>query len=347
MPTRQTVRGRRSCLLYLARLAFLLVILAVVLGVATFAVLPERQRRQQAESQLARARATIAAQATAGLEADGPRATAQVQATALLRTQATVAAQEASLQQAQATAQALHEALNTAQVTMEAQVNRLEEAERELRAYATDIARVQAVSTVEADAYHTALTAWHWPVLIAEHFNFNWSGWCTGATSNDLMTGQRTVSGTYRWEARALDSFAWGCPARLEPMTDFLVTVQAQRLSGSERAQYGLRLRADGTDSYYLFRVREDGYFHFALKHQDQWRTLIDWTRSPAIHSGEPNRLDVVAQGSRFLFYINGRLVGQANDDSLTAGQIGLMIQLDEPGDEVTVEFDDFEVRAP
>ncbi len=45
---------------------------------------------------------------------------------------------------------------------------------------------------------------------------------------------------------------------------DYMVSVEVQRLSGPESAAYGLVLRhTEG--SYYLFSVRDDGYFLLSL----------------------------------------------------------------------------------
>jgi hypothetical protein len=79
----------------------------------------------------------------------------------------------------------------------------------------------------------------------------------------------------------------------------------------------------------------------------DDWAPLIDWQRSPAIQTNQPNRLRVIAQGDHFAFFINDRMVGQADDDHWPEGRAGLMGSLYDAGDQATFVFDNFELRAP
>ena len=62
---------------------------------------------------------------------------------------------------------------------------------------------------------------------------------------------------------------------------------------------------------------------------------------------GEANRLTVIGRGSHFTFYINDQYVAEAEDDRLTAGDVGVAVELLDDGDSAVFEFDDFEVRAP
>jgi len=66
-----------------------------------------------------------------------------------------------------------------------------------------------------------------------------------------------------------------------------------------------------------------------------------------AIRPGGTNRLTVLAEGSHFAFYINEQYVGEADDDRLSRGQLGLAIELADAGDTAVFEFDNFEMRAP
>jgi hypothetical protein len=59
------------------------------------------------------------------------------------------------------------------------------------------------------------------------------------------------------------------------------------------------------------------------------------------------NRLAVLAQGGHLKFYINDRLVGEADDSRVTSGEVGVALELNNGGDHATFEFDNFEVRTP
>jgi hypothetical protein len=75
--------------------------------------------------------------------------------------------------------------------------------------------------------------------------------------------------------------------------------------------------------------------------------TIIDWTPSTTINSGETNKLSVTVVDTMILLFVNDRLVGEAYDDHLQSGRAGVAIGLSNAGDEVTIEFDNFEIRAP
>jgi hypothetical protein len=57
------------------------------------------------------------------------------------------------------------------------------------------------------------------------------------------------------------------------------------------------------------------------------------------------NRLTVVGEGSKFVFFINEVFVGAVVDERLTEGAIGVAIGLSNPGDKAVFEFDNFELR--
>ena len=57
--------------------------------------------------------------------------------------------------------------------------------------------------------------------------------------------------------------------------------------------------------------------------------------------------MTVLGEGSHFRLYINDQYVGEAEDDHLAEGEVGLTITLYNAGDEAIYEFDRFEVRAP
>jgi hypothetical protein len=93
--------------------------------------------------------------------------------------------------------------------------------------------------------------------------------------------------------------------------------------------------------------VGDDGYYEFVGVLEGNWTTLVDWTKTAAIQSGAVNRLEIVAQGSRFTLYINGEYVDEFSDDRLTSGKPALVVGLKEAGDTSVVEFDNFELHAP
>ena len=105
------------------------------------------------------------------------------------------------------------------------------------------------------------------------------------------------------------------------------------------------REKDDG--EYYLFEINEQGQFAVFLHYQEKWESLLDWQYSPEIKTGQENRLEVIAQGSEFHFYINNQFVASLVNEHLVAGKAGLLIGLSYSEEEAGWEFDDFELRSP
>jgi len=68
------------------------------------------------------------------------------------------------------------------------------------------------------------------------------------------------------------------------------------------------------------------GTFRLTEEVRDQRTTLIGWRNSPSIKpSVQPMELRVVAQGSRFKFYVNDELVTSHTDASHGSGRVGII----------------------
>jgi hypothetical protein len=71
--------------------------------------------------------------------------------------------------------------------------------------------------------------------------------------------------------------------------------------------------------------------------------TIIDWTYTASLRDKGANRLTVLADGSRYILFINGQYVGGFVDDRLKGGSAGVGIGLD-AGESANFEFDNFEL---
>jgi hypothetical protein len=98
---------------------------------------------------------------------------------------------------------------------------------------------------------------------------------------------------------------------------------------------------------YYILLVGKAQRFKVALMKNDQWTTLIPWTRSDAIKPYEMNKIAVIGEGSHFLFFINNHYVGEVDDQQLIYGAVGIAIALFHADDHAIFEFDNFELRQP
>ena len=91
--------------------------------------------------------------------------------------------------------------------------------------------------------------------------------------------------------------------------------------------RYGIAFRRAG-DQYYAFTVSPRTKKWFALKSSPSGLTVLSEGTDPDIHELDTDdTLRVDAQGSNFLFHINGQLVGQVSDAEYTGGEIGFYVE--------------------
>lgn len=185
-----------------------------------------------------------------------------------------------------------------------------------------------------------------WTLAFADDFNANTHAWVVGSYEDAWGTMSRVITdGLYTWNVTALQSVGRWCMPTITPTTDFYLTVDAQRVSGPVDAGYGLVFR-HSNGNYYLFSIRDDGFFNFNLWYDFTWSAVIDWTGTLAIQPGEVNQLAVLAEGTHFTFSINGEQVAVIEDTQLSAGEAGLAVLLITPGDAVFT-FEHFRLYTP
>jgi serine/threonine-protein kinase len=185
-----------------------------------------------------------------------------------------------------------------------------------------------------------------WTLTFSDDFTDNAHEWVVGSYEDDWGAVARVISDNqYTWNITAARSVMRWCKPEIAPVNDFYLTVDARRVSGPRDASYGVVLRHNA-GSYYLFSIRDDGFFNFNLWHNFAWQAIIDWTGTLAIRPGEVNQLAVLAEGTRFTLSINGTTVATAEDTQLAAGDIGLSVLFITPGDAVFT-FERFEVHTP
>jgi hypothetical protein len=267
-------------------------------------------------------------------------ATTSARDTAVARDEATSAAEAAlSTATAEGRAAATAQALATA---------RAQAAALTAQAQAAATAYAEETATAEARLYGPLWEASGWSSALSDDFSAARYDWSIGDYSDSLVTGNKTIgSGVYRWEAKAFDDFVWWSVPDTDSAADCYVGVDVQLVNGVSNAQYGLIFRRVDSANYYLFLVSDNAYFEFVKVSEGAWTVFVKWTEAPAIQSGEVNRLEVVAKGSQFTFYINGEYVGEYSDSQFASGKPGLVVGLSKAGDTCVVEFDNFEFRVP
>jgi hypothetical protein len=187
-----------------------------------------------------------------------------------------------------------------------------------------------------------------WPILLQDTFDDNALEWFVGDDTGEYADGHWKIEDSrYQWTITAKQGFIWWNNPTMSDVSDFYITVDAKQVSGPENGQVGLIFREFGDGNYYNFAVRQDGMFSLYQHDESGWTALLDWMPSDAIHPNEVNRIGVLAHGEALALAINGQWVANYTVASADAGLLGLMIGMDNEGEEGTFEFDNFEVRVP
>jgi hypothetical protein len=208
----------------------------------------------------------------------------------------------------------------------------------------------QPVVRNQVNAQARAVVASVWPVVMQENFSpSNPNQWSTGRHTSDRVTIRKEIDGTYLWEAESHQGVTARSHAPCDSqwsMKDFYVSVDGRRVTDSTNTAMGLVFRSH-KGNYYILLVGKEQSFKVALMKNDQWTTLIPWTRSDAIKPYEVNKIAVIGEGSHFLFFVNNQYVGEVEDHQLPYGSVGIAITLYHADDHAVFEFDNFELRQP
>lgn len=187
-------------------------------------------------------------------------------------------------------------------------------------------------------------------ILLEDDFSSNANDWPTGEQSDEYgITNTEFVDGRYRMTQEAKQGvFVWNDLTQID-YDNFVFSVEATPVEQqvADTFAYGITFRENVDDAeYYAFEISADGSFTVNLRHNEEWKTLVDWTESAAINRGSTNQLAVKAVGPSLTFYINGHEVAAVEDDTLDTGAIGVAMDLYDKGDKVTVDFDNLVIRA-
>jgi hypothetical protein len=108
--------------------------------------------------------------------------------------------------------------------------------------------------------------------------------------------------------------------------TDAVIVVDAKFISGPLDFGYGVVFRSDAHHSEYGFLISPDGHWTAYKLVNNQLTHIINWTATSHVHQnkGAHNLLTVYVKGTHMNFFVNGILIGQADDDAFSSGTIGL-----------------------
>lgn len=184
-------------------------------------------------------------------------------------------------------------------------------------------------------------------IILTDWTAGNPNKWKTGSYQVLDAAGTREIVDTkYSWQTTsASDETVLAAPA-MAPVVDFDVSVDAKQTSGSEKAEYGLVFRHTDPDTEYVFTVTGYGAYSLSYNQDGDYHVLIFPTSSPAVKIGEVNRLRVIGAGSHFIFYVNGEIVAEVNDEALSHGTVGVTAEgYDKEKPTASFEFSNFTLR--
>lgn len=139
-------------------------------------------------------------------------------------------------------------------------------------------------------------------------------------------------------------SWAFVIFTKTEAVGNFSLSVEVNQFSSIDTS-YGVIFRLQG-DKFYTFIIdeyRNSAFFYF--RGNSSTKDIMS-VKTNSIISNGTNRLKVIAIGNWFVFFINGQMIGEAYDDNLNTGMVGL-VGFGSSLSEHIFDFDTFELSAP
>ena len=152
--------------------------------------------------------------------------------------------------------------------------------------------------------------------------------------------------GKYSFRSLRGDNRCWSLP--LGRKGNGIYRVTTTKMAGPDSKGYGLAFRVHGrgdVPNMYLFEINANGQFRFRRRQDTDWTEIVRWTDAECIEKGDyaQNLIQIEADGSRFVFTINGTLVNVSHDtraaDTFAEGFVGFTVS-----EGLHVLFDNLEV---
>jgi hypothetical protein len=135
------------------------------------------------------------------------------------------------------------------------------------------------------------------------------------------------ISDTYVVTLKAADSYYVLRP-RTIPGKDMRITALIQP-QGDARAGLVVRFTAteQGVGSYYACWIDARSLCGCLVSISDQWETVYEPVEHPAIRPGEPNRVELRAEGTRITLRVNDTEITSFENELVTEGVAGLYLE--------------------
>jgi hypothetical protein len=194
--------------------------------------------------------------------------------------------------------------------------------------------------------------AQNWSIVLFDTFSNNNANWFVGQSADEFGDANHNIlSGKYYWWIKA-NSYG-GQRMIMAPAissNDIYVAVDAKFDSAPNATVYGIAFRIQGQhqDQYYQIRVYSEknaAQIKYRDKATETWETIA-YLPNIGVDERGWNRIAVIAKGSNYWFFINGKFIYPMHDDRLSGGKVGLIAAVENVGDEANIEFDNFEYRS-
>ncbi len=196
----------------------------------------------------------------------------------------------------------------------------------------------------EATASHAAS---EWQEIFSETFDNNSHRWDEYTIDTGYAKSKSKVEDSkYRWEAVAQKGFIDWVPFPIKSLDDFFLSLEVSLGDHTGSNDYGIIFRRDAQGNFYYFAIDSDHMYSLFKYYAGGWTALIDRTPSSVIKKEEPNRLTIIAEGDHFILFINDHFVAGKHDDWIEKGTVALAIEIFEPDQEATFEFDNIVLRT-
>jgi hypothetical protein len=178
-------------------------------------------------------------------------------------------------------------------------------------------------------------------------FDSNINHWRMGPEESDYWNGSTQVtSGFYIWDIREVKKgfVSWAD----FPGNDYIknydtyVDIQFTEVPSGTSACSGLIFRKAplGWDTGgYSFVICKAGNFNIHYHNIDGWQR-INSQYHPSIRTSDWNRIEVLVNGTHFVFLINSQVVYETDDDRQPTGGVALVVDVDGTGTKIL--FDNF-----
>jgi len=189
-----------------------------------------------------------------------------------------------------------------------------------------------------------------WDVNLSDDFTSNIHRWSTYENVDDgcSINSLNVQDGILLWSLQAFPENICGYIQNpdMQAVTDFEVSLDVQRISGSGEAAFGIGFRILDENNFYSFVISDTAQrFEIRRLLNNSWKTLEDWKTDPVIQPTGSNHLAISASDNVFYFYINDRLVDTIEDAGISSGYIGVVSEVfDEKN--ISISYDNFVVNG-